>query len=76
MSEVSEGRKLLLNLVLDMSEELIPQTMEYIMREKIGYDEEEPPLTEEELTEIAIAEQEIAENKGIPLPELLKGFNK
>ena len=76
MSAVSEGRKLLISLVLDMSEALIPETMEYIMRRNIGYDEDEPPLTEEELHEIAIAEKEIAEGKGTPLSELLKEFGR
>ena len=76
MSEVSQLRKDIIARVLDLSDELLPETMEYIMRQSIGYDEDEPPLTEDELREIAIAEQEIAEGKGIPLSELLKEFNQ
>ena len=76
MSDVSQLKLDIIARVLDMSDELLPETMEYIMRQSIGYDEDEPPLTEDELREIAIAEQEIAEGKGIPLSELLKEFNQ
>lgn len=71
---VSPQRKMLIGLINDLQEEKLPQIIEYVMRETIGYDEDEPPLTEDELREIAIAEQEIAEGKGIPLSELLKEF--
>ena len=74
MSAVSQQRKMLVNLVLDMPEEKIPQITEYIMREIIGYDDDEPPLTEDEIEGIRIAKQELAEGKGIPLSELLKEF--
>ncbi|MBQ4431243.1 MAG: hypothetical protein II877_07040 [Synergistaceae bacterium] len=76
MSDVSQLKLDIIARVLDLSDELLPETMEYIMRQSIGYDEDEPPLTEDELREIAIAEQEIAEGKGIPLSELLKEFNQ
>ncbi|MBR0034798.1 MAG: hypothetical protein IJP54_03890 [Synergistaceae bacterium] len=76
MSDVSQLKLDIIARVLDLSDELLPETMEYIMRQSIGYDEDEPPLTEDELQEIAIAEQEIAEGKGIPLSELLKEFNQ
>ncbi len=76
MSDVSQLKLDIIARVLDLSDELLPETMEYIMRQSIGYDEDEHPLTEDELREIAIAEQEIAEGKGIPLSELLKEFNQ
>ncbi|MBQ7221441.1 MAG: hypothetical protein IJS28_10715 [Synergistaceae bacterium] len=74
MSTVSPQRKMLIGLVNDIPEEKLPHIIDCVMREVIGYDEDEPPLTEEELREIAISEQEIAEGKGIPLSELLKEF--
>ena len=76
MSEVSQLRKDIIALVLDMSDELLPETMEYIMRQTICYDEDEPPLTDDEIEAIKLAEQDIAEGKGIPISELLKELNQ
>lgn len=72
MSAISAPRKMLIGLVLDMSEEKVPQILDYIVRNQLGYDEDEPPLTEEELHGIAIAEQELAEGKGIPFSQLMR----
>ena len=72
MSAISAPRKMLIGLVLDMSEEKVPDVLDLVMREIIGYDEDEPPLTEDELRGIAIAEQELAEGKGIPFSQLMR----
>ena len=45
---------------------------DYIFLQHAGYDEDEPPLTEDEIEGLKIAEQEIAEGKGIPFEQLLK----
>ena len=72
MSAISAPRKMLIGLVLDMSEEKVPDVLDLVMREIIGYDVDEPPLTEDELRGIAIAEQELAEGKGIPFSQLMR----
>ena len=42
------------------------------MRNKIGYDENEPPLNDDEIEGLKIARQESVEEKTIPLSEVLK----
>ena len=63
-------------LVLDMSEEEISRLKDYIFLQNVGYDEDEPPLTEDEIEGIKQAEKDIAEGKIVPLSELLKEFNQ
>ena len=72
MSAVSQQRKMLVELVLDMPEENIPQITEYIMREIIGYDEDEPPLTEDEIEGLRLAKEDIAAGRVIPFDEVMK----
>ncbi|MBQ7221442.1 MAG: hypothetical protein IJS28_10720 [Synergistaceae bacterium] len=72
MSTVSPQRKTLISLVCDIPEEKLPQMMNYVMREVIGYDEDEPPLTEDEIEGLKLAEQDIAEGRIIPFEEALK----
>lgn len=76
MSDVSQLKLDIIARVFDLSDELLPETMEYIMRQSIGYDEDEPPLTEDEIEGIKQAEKDIAEGRIVPLSELLKEFNQ
>ncbi|MBQ7215828.1 MAG: hypothetical protein IJS39_07560 [Synergistaceae bacterium] len=72
MSGVSQKRKDVIALVLDMSDEEISRLRDYIFLQSVGFDEDEPPLTDDEFNGINIAEQEIAEGKGIPLQQVIK----
>ena len=72
MSDVSQLKIDIIARVLDMSDELLPETMEYIMRQSIGYDEDEPPLTEDEIEGIKQAEKDIAEGRIIPFDQVIK----
>ena len=71
MSAVSQQRKMLVELVLDIPEEKIPQITEYIMREIIGYDEDEPPLTEDEIEGLRLAKEDIAAGRVTHLGDTL-----
>ncbi len=72
MSAISAPRKMLIGLVLDMPEEKVPQILDYIVRNQLGYDEDEPPLTEDEIEGLKLAEQDIAEGRIIPFDEAMK----
>ena len=72
MSAISAPRKMLIGLVLDMPEEKIPQILDYIVRNQLGYDEDEPPLTEDEIEGLKLAEQDIAEGRIIPFDEAMR----
>ena len=69
---VSEQRRMLINMVNDLQEDLIPLIIDDIMREQIGYDEDEPPLTKDEIEGLKLAEQDIAEGRIIPFDKALK----
>lgn len=69
---VSAQRKMLIGLVNDLPEEQIPLILDYIIRNQFGYDEDEPPLTEDEIEGLKIAKQEIAEGKVIPLSKVME----
>ena len=72
MSAVSQQRKMLVELVLDIPEEKLPQIMNYVLREAIGYDEDEPPLTEDEIEGLELARQDIEAGRIIPFDQVIK----
>lgn len=68
----SAQRKLLIGLVNDLPEEKLSAAINSILLGLYEYDEDEPPLTEDEIRGLEIAKREIAEGKIIPLDEVLK----
>ena len=72
MSDVSPKKKEVIMLVLDMSEEEISRLKDYIFLQHVGYDENEPPLTDEEIEGLKLAEQDIAEGRIIPFDQVIK----
>ena len=72
MSDVSPKKKEVIMLVLDMSEEEISRLKDYIFLQHVGYDEDEPPLTEEEIEGLKLGEQDIAEGRIIPFDQVIK----
>ncbi len=71
---VSAKRKLLLTLVNDLPEEKLESAISFVRWSiyEDNYDDDEPPLTDDEIRGLAIAKQELAEGKGIPLAEVIK----
>lgn len=55
-----------------MPDEQIAQLNDYVIRNQIGYDENEPPLNDDEIEGLKIARQESLEGNTIPLSEVLK----
>lgn len=72
MSDLSAKKKEVIMLVLDMSEEEISRLKDYIFLQNVGYDEDEPPLTEDEIEGLKLAEQDIAEGRIIPFDQVIK----
>ena len=70
--EVSAQRKMLVALVLDMTEEEIQDALESMARNHFGYDEDEPPLTDDELEGLRLADEDIAAGRVRPFDEALK----
>lgn len=69
---VSAQKKWLISLILDMSDEQVAELNEYAIRNQIGYDENEPPLNDDEIEGLKIARQESSVGETIPLSEVLK----
>lgn len=69
---VSAQKKWLISLILDMSDEQVAELNEYATRNQIGYDENEPPLNDDEIEGRKIARQESSAGETIPLSEVLK----
>ena len=69
---VSAQKKWLISLILDMSDEQVAELNEYAIRNQIGYDENEPPLNDDEIEGLKIAKQESSAGETIPLSEVLK----
>ena len=69
---ISAQRKILIGLVNDIPEEKLQLAIDTLNLNLLEPDENEPPLTEDEMRGIAIAEKELAEGNVIPLSEVLK----
>ena len=67
----SSQRKILIGLINDLSDDKIPMVINYILRNN-DIDDDEPPLTEDEIRGLEIAKREIAEGKGIPFDEVMR----
>lgn len=72
MMTAAAQRKILIGLVNDLPDDKVPLTIDYILRGIYEADEDEPPLTEDEIRGLEIAKRELAEGKGIPFDEVLK----
>ena len=72
MSATPTPRQMLSDIMNDLPEAQKQHIINCIVREAIGYDEDEPPLTEDEIEGLEIGKQELAEGKGIPFSEVLK----
>ena len=69
---VSAQRKILIGLINDLPEEKLQQAIDTLKLGLLEPDEDEPPLTEDEIRGLEIAKREIAEGKIIPFDEVLK----
>ncbi len=67
----SSQRKILIGLINDLSDDKIPMVINYILRNN-DIDDDEPPLTEDEIRGLEIAKREIAEGKIIPFDEVMR----
>lgn len=67
----SSQRKILIGLINDLSDDKIPMVINYIVRNN-DIDDDEPPLTEDEIRGLEIAKREIAEGKIIPFDEVMR----
>lgn len=69
---ISAQRKILIGLVNDIPEEKLQLAIDTLNLNLLEPDENEPPLTEDEIRGITIGKKELADGKGIPLADILE----
>lgn len=72
MSTLSPQKQTLVNMIICMPEENVPTLLDYMLDSQLCYDENEPPLTPEEIECLKESEEDIKAGRLIPFDEVMK----